>query len=60
MSDPVPMNDAVRLFMAEMTGVTLPEPCPRCGWQYPDDVLVKAARKQVVLDPQPTHLCRPR
>jgi hypothetical protein len=59
-SDPVPMNESVRLFLQEMTGVTLPEPCRACGWQYPDDVLVLAARRKVTLDTTPTHLCRPR
>ena len=60
MSEPVPMNESVRLFLQEMTGVTLPKPCPACGWQYDDDVLVQAARRKVVLDTTPTHLCIPR
>lgn len=37
----------------------LPEPCPRCGWQYPPDMLANAASGRVRLDPQPTHLCAP-
>jgi pyrimidine deaminase RibD-like protein len=58
-SEPVPLERALADVMQAMTGVTLPEPCSHCGWQYPLDVLVKAARREVVLDDTPTHLCQP-
>lgn len=37
----------------------IPDPCPRCGWQYDDERLAAAARGEMRLDPFPTHLCQP-
>lgn len=39
--------------------VTLPAPCPACGWQYDPDKLAAARRGEMTLDPNPTHLCVP-
>lgn len=38
---------------------SLPAPCPTCGHQYDVGELHAHELGQVVLDPTPTHLCRP-
>lgn len=35
----------------------IPPPCSHCGWQYPQETLNAAARGEVALDFNPTHLC---
>ena len=56
----VPYADALAHRFSNNCGIApLPEPCSRCGHQYPEEKLRLARRGEMRLDDNPTHLCVP-